>query len=375
MAEGNFCHIEVLMTKSIRNAYMIGKFNSKKFYDWWWHSFCAVNRKTGELEPFFIEYYVINPGLGGDNPIFGQLPGNKKPSYAMIKAGKWGENRAQIHNFWGINSFKASKKEMNVQIDSNVATENVLKGRVSVLREVPENHPEYMTDWGEMSWDLKVEKRLNFSVGYGASKIFRSMNLFSMFWHVQGMKAEYSGTIVYNNQPYDVIPQSSYGYQDKNWGKDYTNPWIWLNCNNFRDKDGKSLTNSSLDIGGGNPKIGPISLGEKILVCFYLEGRKFEFNFTHLLFQKQNWKCYEDENNIYWDVDVSNLKHRLKVNFSCKKDGMILVNYENPEGLKNHKKLWNGGYAQGTLELYEKKSNILLCSLTGENGGCEYGRY
>lgn len=359
-----------------RNAYMLNRSNHKNAYDWWWHSLVAENTETGAREPFFIEYYVINPGLGGPEPVFGQLPGvKKKPSYAMIKAGKWGEDKAQIHNFWGIKEFEASREKMDVRIGSNHADDYELKGSVKVSREEAENRPEMMSDAGEMSWNLKAEKDLHYSVGYGASLPFRRSNLFSMFWHVQGMKTRYSGTISFNGQEYRVRPESSAGYQDKNWGKDYTNPWIWLNCNNFTDSSGESVESASLDIGGGNPRIAGISIGEKILAAFRYRGELYDFNFTRLIAQKQDWECRVEDNHVFWDVDVSNRTHRLKVRFSAPRKDMIQVNYENPKGEKNHRELWNGGHASGSVELYRKKGDRLICHLDGELGGCEYGRY
>jgi tocopherol cyclase len=56
---------------------------------------------------------------------------------------------------------------------------------------------------------------------------------------------------------------------------------------------------------------------------------------------------------------------------------MLLVNYESPNGDKNHNKLWNGGHAEGTVKLYrkEKRKFILIDELDGCLGGCEYGEY
>lgn len=71
---------------------------AKQGYDWWWHSFTARNEKTGEERPFFIEFFVCNPASGGKYPVFGQLKENKekgiKPSYLMVKAGSWCDNKA-----------------------------------------------------------------------------------------------------------------------------------------------------------------------------------------------------------------------------------------------------------------------------------------
>lgn len=67
---------------------------SKRGYDWWWHSFTGINEKTGKEKSFFVEYFLCNPLYGGDEPVFGQLEKNResgiRPSYLMVKAGAWG---------------------------------------------------------------------------------------------------------------------------------------------------------------------------------------------------------------------------------------------------------------------------------------------
>ena len=73
-------------------------------YDWWWHSFTAQDALTGEDKPFFIEFFICNPALGGDEPVLGQLPANKaagkQPSYLMVKVGTWGADHCQLHRFF-----------------------------------------------------------------------------------------------------------------------------------------------------------------------------------------------------------------------------------------------------------------------------------
>ena len=57
-----------------RNACQLFGEQASQGYDWWWHSFTARNAETGEEKPFFIEFFLCNPALGGDEPVFGQLP-------------------------------------------------------------------------------------------------------------------------------------------------------------------------------------------------------------------------------------------------------------------------------------------------------------
>jgi len=348
-------------------------------YEWWWHSFIGIEENTGEKQPFFIEYFVINPGLGGKKPILGQLQ-KEKPSYAMMKVGAWEQNNSkQIHNFYGIEDFWASSEKMDVRIGENIATDTFLKGHVFLSQEDSQNNREYMSDFGEMKWDLQVNKILSYSVGYGASEPFQFGNIFQMFWHVQGMKTEYSGEVFYNGKKYIVYPETSSGYQDKNWGMDYTNPWIWLSCNQFvRKGTHESLLETSLDVGGGRPVALGIPYEKKVLVAFYLEGKLYEFNFSQLwISQKQDFHVKETETKVIWDIEVENPHHKLIIHFENDKDKMLKINYENPLGKKKHQNLWNGHHGEGTLFLFEKVNQkwVLQEELEGSFAGVEYGEH
>ena len=46
-----------------RNAFMLHGPLAYQGYDWWWHSFTAQDAITGEDKPFFIEFFVCNPGI------------------------------------------------------------------------------------------------------------------------------------------------------------------------------------------------------------------------------------------------------------------------------------------------------------------------
>lgn len=365
-----------------KNAFRLNSKTSKNSYDWWWHSFVAKHAETGELRPFFIEYYVVNPGLWNGQMQLGQSEHNKanniKPCYAMIKAGAWGENKVQINNFWGISDFKASREELNCTIAHNTLTETHLAGKVSVTESERKATPEMMSDAGSMEWNLEIQKNLSYDVGYGSSELFNSLGAFHMYWHVQGMMCKLKGEIILNGEKYIIEPETSFGYQDKNWGKDYTNPWIWLNCNNFYSTKTNKRVNAGLDLGGGCPRVFGIPLKRKILTAFYYEGELIEFNFSKFWkFSNQKFNSTEDENYIYWDVVSENSKYKIDIQFRCEKRKMILVNYENPQGQKNHNKLWNGGHAEGSLKIYRKSAGKfeLIDELTGSYGGCEYGEY
>lgn len=349
-------------------------------YDWWWHSFTAHHERTGEEKAFFVEYFLCNPSSGGDMPVFGQLPENKKngvkPSYLMVKAGAWGEDAAQLHRFWGWNNVEVSFDEpFSVRADECYCTETKMQGEVRVSEEEAEAHPEWMSQSGAMSWNLEIDKKVAFNVGYGASALFRKLQLFEMFWHAQGMKTAYTGEVLWNGERYIVSPANCYGYADKNWGKDFTSPWVWLSSNKLTSKmTGKKLKDSVFDIGGGCPKIGPVALKRKLLSAYWYEGKCYEFNFSKFwTFTRTSFSCQETDREIRWHVEQKTWLNRMVTDVTCEKKDMLLVNYEAPTGEKRHNRLWNGGNGKGTVKLYH--CGRLVDEVIAENIGCEYGEY
>lgn len=164
---------------------------------------------------------MCNPKGGKEEPVFGQLPENKmngiKPSYLMVKAGSWGEDAAQLHRFFGWKKIKLHRHApFRIKGDDCYLDEIKTVGKVSVSAEEAATHPEHMCQSGEMSWKLKIDKKVAFNVGYGAGRFFRFLQLFEMFWHAEGMKTAYSGEVIWNGEKYIVSPENCYGYADKN---------------------------------------------------------------------------------------------------------------------------------------------------------------
>jgi len=366
-----------------RNQYMLKGPLKRRGYDWWWHNFTAYNSETKEERAFFIEYFICNPELAEDRPVFGQLPENrktgKKPSYVMIKCGVWGDEAKQIHNFYPIGDLRMKHDSLELSVGDCHLTETYMKGYCKVSKEDAKNHPEYMSDAGEMSWDLKIDKQISYEVGYGASKPFRLLNAFEMFWHVQGMKTEYEGHVILDGVKYDVIPDKSYGYADKNWGGDFTSPWLWISsCNMKSNLTGELLENSAFDFGGGRPKVFGIALSRRLLGCFVYEGKKYEFNFSKFWTGARiDFSFTEGETQHKWKCRAKNKNAILNLEMVCPKDEMLLINYESPDGEKRHSRLWNGGTGKGRMRLYEINgtNKILIDDISFFHTGCEYGEY
>lgn len=367
-----------------RNEYMLRGPLAKKGYDWWWHSFTATNEKTGERVPFFLEFFVCNPMLAEEKPVFGQLEDNKKrkkkPSYVMIKVGCHGKNKKQLHRFFAHGDVDIMKyAPFNITADDCYLSDVRTNGCVEVTKEDSIKHKEYMSDYGKIEWKLDIIKDIPFNVGYGAGRTFRKMNAFEMYWHAEGMKTMYEGYVEMDGERYTVSRNDSYGYADKNWGSDFTSPWIWLSSNNMVSNiTRKRLKNSVFDIGGGCPKAFGISLKRRILGALYYEGEEFEFNFSKFwMGVKNKFECVENDKEVIWRVVMENKKSIVKLQVHCNKEEMLFMNYEDPCGNKKHNRLWNGGNGKGRLRIYKKIKNgkELIDDISIFNVGCEYGEF
>ena len=353
-------------------------------YDWWWHSFTAQDAETGEDKPFFIEFFVCNPALAEDEPVLGQLPANqaagKRPSYLMVKAGAWGRDRCQLHRFFAWKDVALhGDAPYRIEAADCLACETALKGSIRITPEDAAAHPEWMCDAGALSWDLTVDKQIAFNVGYGASKPLRDAEAFAMYWHAEGMKTAYGGEIVFNGRRYTVSPEKSFGYADKNWGRDFTSPWVWLASSCLKSKKtGQRLENSAFDIGGGRPKIYFVPLDRRLLGAFWYEGKEYDFNFSKLyLMVKTEFSFEEREDAAAWRVRQENIHAVMETEVFCRKEDMLWVNYEAPDGSKRHNRLWNGGNGWGTVRLYDKRDGrfIPVDEVEAARVGCEYGEY
>ena len=353
-------------------------------YDWWWHSFTARDPATGEEKPFFIEFFLCNPALAEDAPVLGQLPANraagKRPSYLMVKAGCWGEDHCQLHRFFAWKDVRLrADAPYEVEAADCLASETALRGSVDISPEDAATHPEWMCDAGYLRWDLAVDKQIAFNVGYGASRPLRDAEAFAMYWHAEGMKTAYSGWIEHNGRRWVVDPETCFGYADKNWGRDFTSPWVWLasSCLTSR-RTGRRLMNSAFDIGGGRPKVYFVPLDRRLLGALCYEGREYDFNFSHVWLKVRTEFSFEEgEDEVAWHVRQENLHAAMETHITCRKADMLLVNYEAPDGSKRHNRLWNGGNGRGTVRLYDRARDgwTLVDELDATHVGCEYGEY
>ncbi len=351
-----------------KNLYMLNGSFANTGYDWWWHSFTAINETTGKEKPFFIEYFIINPNVSPDKFVLG---GDGKPSYFMINCGTWCKNKAQLHKYFNVNDIKIAKNKLLITGQDFMLSEERITGKVSITNPIKKE----LSDAGSMEWDIKLEKVIGYDVGYGTSPLFRDIKAFDMYWHAQGIKTLMNGYVIYNNEKYIVSPKSCFGYSDKNWGRDFTSPWVWLSSWDLVSQvSGKRLENSAFEVGGGRPRAFGITFKDKLLIDFYYEGKKYEFNFSKFwTLPRTKFDCYETDDKIIWNINTKNRRNRLFIHIECLKEDMLLINYEAPDGEQKFHRLFNGGNGIGYLELY--KGNSLIDKIETGHVGCEYGKY
>lgn len=366
-----------------KNSYMLRGTLARKGFMRWFHSFTGVQAETGETRTFFVDFFIINPGLGGDQPILGQHPYYKKrgmkPSYVMVKAGVFpdenGEDGRQIHAFYPISSLKTAGKPMVMQIEDCFYSENRISGFVEVSP-TEARHRSFMSDAGWMEWDVEVHKAVACNTGILSGAFFRTVNGLENFWHGEGIRSFFRGTVILNGVTYQVSPDTSYGYADKHWGRSFIRPLFQFASGRVSStRTGRELKHSVLAVNGCCPRFLFFPLRRRLMIQLTYMGEDYEFGFVRpFLFSKQNWEVKETNKRFIWHIMARNRTSVIKISCSCTKEQMMRLQYETPEGHRLKSPLWAGGAGTGTIQLYrrEKGGKLLIDTLKLEDAVCRW---
>ena len=377
-----------------RNSYMLRGSLAKKGYMRWWHSFSGVNDRTGETRTFFVEYFIINPRLyckrfpwQKENPladavVLGQHPYSKKqglrPSYFMMNVGVFpdrnGQEGRQLHTFYPASGLRVASNPMVMQIDTCFYSEEHICGHVEVSSEEA-RHRSHMSDAGAMTWDLEVYKAVACNTGFLANSISRFFHALDSYWHGEGIKSFFRGTVTLDGETYHVSPETCNGYSDKHWGRTYNHPWLQLSCGDLRsERTGKTLRHSVLAVNGCCPRFLFLPLRRKLLIQLTYTGEDFDFGMNPFVLSRCKWETQETNRRYVWHILARNKNAVIKISGNCTKEQMMRIRYENPDGLLSRSPLLAGASAQGTIQLYRCSSGgrELLDTLHMENGFCVY---
>ncbi|MGP1587845.1 MAG: hypothetical protein ACTTHG_05830 [Treponemataceae bacterium] len=342
-----------------KNRLMLNGFAKKNGFDLWRHSFSAYSKKSGEVRQFFIEYYIVNPGISP------KIVNFNKPCFLMVKAGCWGKGGKQFHKFFPIDSLYIDKKSLNIRVENFLLTENELFGSINVPLSMTKLHPEYLSSQGSMAWKIKLEKKINFE----PKKLKRNPQ---NYWYVCGAKTIYGGNLLLDAEEFVIIPQKSFGHADKIWGKDFSNPFFSLSsCNLNSVISGRYLSGSCFDIGGTT-----VNGKEKSLQVYLLhQNQYYVFSISNCFSRtKIHYDFFENSEICRWTVTAENSKNFLDVDVFCKKSEMIKKKYLNPRGTVSFDSFWSGGNGTGEIRLYKKvnKDLEIVEQARIENCICEY---
>lgn len=365
-----------------RNAYMLRGSLAKKGYMRWHHTFHGVQPDTGETRAFFIDYQLVNPSLGAEQPILGQHPYFKKrgmkPSYVMIKAGCFPtatEAGIQINAFYPVSSLKTTKNPFIFQTEECFYSENHISGSVDMTK-AEARHRSFLTDAGYMEWDLEVHKAVAAHMGAIANPLFTVLNALKSFWHGEGIRTFYQGHVSLNGVSYEVTPESSYGYADKRWGADFNRPLLHLSAGHLTsERTGRELKHSALVVESCCPRLFFLPLRRRLFIQFTYMGEDFEFHFAapHTL-SRCKWKVKETNKRYIWHIKAHTNNALIKISISCAKARFMEIHYETPDGKIAATPHFSGSAGTGTIQIYRRSAGQLelLDTLSLKDALCEY---
>ena len=346
---------------------------ARKGYLRWWHSFSGISTVTRIRRFFFVEYLILNP-----------VPGKQKkagpviPSYVRISAGIFpseDEPGRQVSSYHPISTAKFARKPLYFQAGDNILRENRIVGhiqetapRTSLNAPDPEKHV--------VDWDLEINKTISCHTGFLASPFLCALNALDSFWHGEGIKTHYRGSITIDGETYEIDPDECHGYADKHWGQSYNKPWIQLaSCNLVSERTGKPLKNSALAIDGCCPRFLFFRFKPKMLLQLTYTGEDFCYSFARP-FQRPRlkWGTKESRDSFTWHVKASNRTSLVKLSIHSPKDRMMSLSYDDTDPALPSPRLKAGAEGYGTLDLYRitPTGRVWIDTLIIQNTLCEF---
>lgn len=348
----------------------------------WYHSFTGVARETGERRVFFVEYFMINPSLGRDVPVLSQRSGKRRrPSYVMVRAGAFGADGApgvQLHAFYPVAALKVAAEPMVLQVEEHLYRETHISGCLDIGYQEA-SQPSYLCEEGYMDWDLEVHKSVSCHTGPISNPFFCALGALDSFWHGEGIRTQYQGTVTLNGIPYEVIPEECYGYADKHWGRSFNRPWLQLaSCHLVSSLTGREGKHTALAVNGCSPRFLCFPLKRKLMIQLTWAGEDFEFHFARFRYpSRTKWNVKESRKRLVWQIVGQSRDAVIKITGACLKEDMLTMNYDAPDGSRPKAPVWFGGTGSGTVQIFRKTpgGKELLDTLSAEDIFCVYNAY
>lgn len=367
----------------------------KSGFDRWRFVVNGASRVSGEEKAFFIEFYTVNPALSPDECVLGfknrfnksaedfqyVLAGTDSarslesqvfvtPSFLMVRAGVLARGGVYMNSYYPAEALLAKDKEHIISVSPKteggcILTENYTAGSVKVTKADLTEHPEFLGGTGALSWKLRFSRPVSFSPDYHGK---------DTHWACMGGKADFAGSVVFNGEEFLVSPKNSFGYYDKNWGRDFSSPYFHLSSSNITSAiSGKLLERSAFAAQG--------EYRDKLSVLISIEGKNIEFHADRLKKFSVSYDCQEtagaeDEGlKLHWSVSVHDRRHVVDIDIFCSTKDMFLRDFESPCGGRKVMRVLAGGNGTGRIKIYRKmkKSLELIEQADIAKCVCEYG--
>lgn len=367
-----------------------GKFRSEGF-ERWRYFFSAFNKETDQKEIFYVELYMVNPGVSPKVAIIAQksrlahseadlqyaLAGTQaantaneelsvRPSYVLVKAGVYGGTGIQINKFIPSSQFTYIRNAGTFKAGECFFGQNSISGKIEVSQQDLRVKPELLCDAGSLEWDLKFERKIQ------SAPLIKSR---VEFWAPFGAKTVYSGTVKLNGSEYIITPKVSGGYSDKSWGKQLPANYFHISSVKMTSLiSGKSLLNSCFTIEGeyDGKLCGILNLENEI---FKIKERK-HFGKCSVLHDCTQVPGNEGDEKVHWTVSVKKGKFVVDIDVFCKGSELSVRDYEIPQGERTLLKILGSGSGKGEIRIYKKngKNLELLEHADIYDAVCEFGQ-
>ena len=373
------------------NRYKLGGAMKKNGINVWRFVFNGVENATGIERTFFIEFLMLNPFLSASKVLLGFKPcvnisaedlqnvlaGTAStesmqtesiivPSYTAVRVGVLGGKAKQLCEYHPVKSIKVAPYIFDIEAGNCSFSEHNLSGLIELDSDEIQKHPEYFCDAGLIRWDLKYETVCAFASGFSGKE---------MSWYATGAYTVFAGSISIDGKDYTVLPKSSFGYLDRNWGRVLPSDWFHLSASHLTSLiTGQLLQNSCFAAQGVYD--GRLSLvmrlgGTEIL--FSAEAPKRAYSST--------WNCVqmpEDQEGekLHWSATFNSHQFVIDIDVFCPAHLLFVRNIEYPEGGRKLMKLIAGGDGTGEIRLYKclRKDLELIEHARIGKALCEFGQ-
>lgn len=359
-------------------------------YERWRYIFTGVNTVTNQEKRFFIELYIVNPGLSPKTPVIAQksrlaisesdlqyvLAGTSsaqsaneeievKPSYVLVKGGCYGKNGKQMNRFFGSSQFSFVRNSGIFKVGDITFSADSLNGMLEVSEQELRVMPEMLCNPGSMKWDLELNRLL---------KCEPLLNKKGDFWAPFGAKSLFSGSVTFDGQEYKVLPKSCNGYSDKGWGQNLLSPYFHISSSKLTSIiSGKSLMNSCVSVQG--------EINGTLYAYFEIENEKFKirekemFKKINVIHDCSQMPGNDEDEKVHWMMSVHYGKFVIDLDVYCKVNEMIVRDYEVPQGKRKLLKVLGGGNGSGEIRIYKTigKNIELLEHANIFDATCEFG--